>query len=121
MKRFRYLLVIVLLASMGASCSKYDQRLEIADLQKPQVITLHKKSDQGNIYSMRIRGSGKLNSEARIVLMLNEKPYKTEQMNGKVNFTWGGDWYSDSMELRYQPLKVNSGIFVIEYYFADLK
>lgn len=114
-------IVITLLIVFCVSCSKYDQRLSITDIQKPQVITLHKKVNQRGIYAMGIRGSGNLNGTAQIILMLNDQPYKTEQLNGKISFTWGGDWYSDSMEVRYQPGKVGSGKLDIEYAFYDLK
>jgi hypothetical protein len=69
---------------------------------------------------MAIRCYGKLEGEAQLVLMLNGAPYKSERMKGKVNFTWGGDWYSDSIELRYQPINVTAGHLVIAYTFADL-
>ncbi len=121
MKRFRYVLIIPILALLSVSCVKYDQRLEIKDLQKPRVINLHKKPNQGTICSMGIRVSGMVNGEAQITLMLNETPYKTTKMNGTVNFTWGGDWYSNSMELHYQPLKVDSGSLTIEYHFGEIE
>ena len=63
---------------------------------------------------------GKLEGEAQLILMLNGAPYKTERMKGKVIIDWGGDWYSDSMELRYQPSSITSGQLVIEYTFTDL-
>jgi len=70
---------------------------------------------------MRIRGSGRLDGEAEIVLMLNGKPYKTEKMKGNIKFTWGGDWYADSITLIYRPLNVESGILILEYWFNDIK
>ncbi len=70
---------------------------------------------------MGVRGSGNLTGNAELVLMLNNKPYKTEHLNGKIDFSWGGDWYSDSMEIRYQPGKVETGNLKLEYSFYDLK
>jgi hypothetical protein len=55
--------------------------------------------------------------EAQLSLMLNGKPYKTEKLNDNVNYKWGGDWYADSMELKYEPQVVNSGKIKIEYSF----
>ena len=114
--KIQYIFFVPLFILMCTSCRKYDQKLVITDVGTSQVIKLHKKPKQGGIVSMGIRGSGNLNGEAQIIL-----PYKTEQINGKVSFNWGGDWYSDTMELRYQPINANSGILVIEYSFYDLK
>lgn len=115
----RYIFFASLFILIFSSCGKYNQKIEVTDVQKPQVISLHKKVNQKSIHSMNIRGTGKLNGEAQIVLILNGQPYKTAQLNGKADFVWGGDWYADSMELRYQPAKVDSGTLVIEYRFLD--
>ena len=119
MKKLTYILLIIQLILITASCTKYDQRLEVTDLKKSQVLILQKKPNQKNVYSMSINCSGKFKGEAQLVLMLNGAPYKTEYMKGNVNFKWGGDWYSDSMELRYQPSNVTSGQLVIDYTFTD--
>lgn len=52
--------------------------------------------------------------------MLNGAQYKEADINGKISFSRGGDWYSDSMEFRYEPIEVRSGELVIEYYFGDV-
>jgi len=69
---------------------------------------------------MALRGYGKIDGEAQLSLMLDGKPYKTEMIKGTVNFKWGGDWYADSMELRYEPQIVNSGKITIEYSFNSI-
>lgn len=121
MKKNIHYILIILLIVLCVSCSKYDQKLSITDIQKPQAITLYKKVNQRGVYAMGIQGSGNLIGNAQLILMLNDQPYKTEQLNGKISFTWSGDWYSDSMEVRYQPGKVESGNLDIEYAFYDLK
>jgi hypothetical protein len=120
MRTFGYALIISALAVVLLSCANYDQRLIMKDLERTQIINLHKKSGQGNICSMGIRVSGQIDGKARIVLMLNKTPFKTTDIDGKTSFTWGGDWYADSMELRYEPLEVRSGELTIEYYFVDI-
>ncbi len=118
-KKLPFTLLIIQFILITTSCTSYEQRSEITDLKKSQVLLLHKKSSQKNVYSMGIHCHGKLDGEAELVLMLNGAPYRTEHLKGKVNFTWGGDWYSDSMELRYQPGNVSAGQLVIEYTFTD--
>lgn len=120
MKKLTIILLIIQLALFSASCTKYHQRIQISDPKQPQVLILQKKPDQQTVTSMGIHCYGKLEGNAELVLMLNGAPYKTEKIKGKVNFTWGGDWYSDSMELKYQPNNVTSGQLVIDYTFTDL-
>jgi hypothetical protein len=120
MNKITVILFIIQLTLLTTSCTKYDQRLEIKNLSKPQVLILQKKTDQKIIVSMRVHCYGKVEGEAQLVLMLNGAPYKTEKLNGKVNFKWGGDWYADSMELRYRPDNITSGQLVIDYTFSDL-
>jgi hypothetical protein len=43
------------------------------------------------VYGINIRGSGNIDGEATISLILNEEPYKTEKLKGLVSFNWGGD------------------------------
>lgn len=126
-KLLRTILILLSIALIGSTVytvltyqEHYDQRIDIADVTKSQVLILQKKPDQGNIVSMNIHCSGKLEGAAQLVLMLNGAPYKDEFMKGKVNFTWGGDWYSDSIELRYQPSSITSGQLIIDYSFYTL-
>jgi hypothetical protein len=121
MKKTILYILIALLTICCVSCSKYDQKVSVSEIKKPQIITLHKKGNQHSIHAMRVHGSGSLAGNAELILMLNNQPYKTEHLNGKIEFTWGGDWYSDSMEIHYQPGKVESGNLNLEYVFYDLK
>jgi hypothetical protein len=121
MKRLLSILILIALSFIGVSCNKahYDQRLEITDLQKLQIITLSKRPSQGNIYSLSIHCTGKINGKAR--MMPDGKRQDTKELSGNVNFTWGGDWYADSVEIRYEPIQVSSGSLILEYTFSDLK
>jgi hypothetical protein len=121
MKILRIIFFIIALVFTFASCSEYDQKIEIKDLNKQQIITLNKESNQSNIHSIRIRGIGKIDGKANIFLLLNQKPYKAEELTDKVKFSWGGDWYSNSAELMYVPISVKSGTLSIEYKFLDIK
>ncbi len=120
MRKIPFILLIVQLLLISTSCQKYDQRLDITDVKQSQLLVLQKQPNQKNIVSMGLRCYGKMVGEAQLVLMLNGAPYKTANMKGKVDFTWGGDWYSDSMELRYQPSNVTSGQLIIDYTFSEL-
>ena len=116
--KFLHILLAVHLTLLVVSCTKYDQQIEITDLNKPQTIVLQKKPHQKDIVSMSLRVNGKIDGEAQLSLMLNGNPYKTEMIKGKINIKWGGDWYADSMELIYEPHQtIKDGRIKIEYVF----
>ena len=112
-----FIIAVVFLAC--TSCSGGSQRLEVTNVEKPQVIKLQKRPTQKFIHGMSIKGRAKLNGKAQVRLMLNGKPYRMASIDGKGGFDWGGDWYADSMEVQYQPENATSGRLVIEYSFLD--
>ncbi len=102
------------------SCANYDSSVKVSDVRKEEVVVLKYQNDSTHVTGINIRVTGKVNGGATISLMLDGKPYKKEELNGGVNIKWGGDWYSDTAELRYIPRKVNSGELLIEYKFSTL-
>jgi hypothetical protein len=116
----RICLVLSLLAAFS-SCAKYDRRVSVADVKKEEIVVLRKEPNQGNVYGISIRGSGNIDGEARIAWMLDGKPYKTKPLKKKVKFSWGGDWYSDTAEIHYEPVRVSRGELIIEYQFSTLE
>lgn len=96
------------------------QTYKVSDVTEPETIIVHKKKTQGNVHGITILGKGNLEGEATISLILNGAPYKKEYLSGNVDFKWGGDWYSDSAEIRYTPIEVTSGSLKLKCQFADL-
>ncbi len=101
-------------------CGVSSQSYTISDVTKPEIITIHKRKSQGNIYGIKIVGKGYIDGEAVIHLILNGKEYQTKNLSGNITFQWGGDWYSDSAEIRYAPVNVKNGNIVLRYNFRDL-
>ena len=101
-------------------CGTSKQKYGVADVTKPETISLAKQSGQGNIHSFSITGSGQIEGNAIIKVLLDGKPYKDEQLSGVVDFHWSGDWYSDSAEIKYEPLSVKTGSLALTYRFNDL-
>ena len=95
------------------------QTYDVADVTKAEIITLEKKSTQGHIHGITVIGKGHIDGDAEIVLLLSGTPYKTETLSGDVDFTWGGDWYSDSAKVEYKPSSVKSGHLSLQYAFED--
>lgn len=105
MKYWVILISVVLLSGCGSRA----QSVDIADVTKAETLTISKKPGQEGIYSISIRGRGKIDGEAEISLLLNGAPYRTERIAGDVAFEWGGDYYADDAEIVYTPINVRSG------------
>jgi|GEM_PF-1151236 hypothetical protein len=110
----------VVLATMvlGVSCSKYDDELRIQEVAKTQLITIRKHLNTGFVYSISIQGSGTLVGMAKISLMEGDILRNKEDLSGDISFHWGGDWYSDTAEIVYEPSGVPSGELVLKYIFG---
>jgi len=104
-----------------SGCGMNTQTYEISDVTKARVILLGKKKGQGYIHGISIIGEGNIEGKAVISLILHDGPYKTENLSGRINFSWGGDWYSDTVEIRYNPIAVTNGRLRLKYKFKDLK
>ena len=91
--------------------------VKVEDVSKPETIMVMKRRSQGFISGMTIRGSGRLDGNAEIVLLLNDKPYKTERLCGKISFQWGGDWFEDSATIEYRPSSAKTGELSLNYEF----
>ena len=116
MKKILALFLLLLIVGCGASKQEY----RIPDITKPEMITLNKHNNQGNIYSISISGRGQIDGEATISLILNGKPYKIKRLSGSILFQWVGDWYSNSAEIQYEPLAVKNGNLSLTYHFRDI-
>ncbi|NTU42258.1 MAG: hypothetical protein HGA78_04240 [Nitrospirales bacterium] len=102
------------------SCSTSKQTISITDIKRKETITIKKRDSQGNIHGISISGKGHVNGKAEIALILDGKPYKTENIVGEIEFHWGGDWYSDTATIEYLPLTVESGNLSLEYRFKEI-
>jgi alkyl hydroperoxide reductase subunit AhpF len=120
MKKSLLILLAIQSVIILASCTSYDQRVEITDVKKPQVLVLKKKADQKDIVSMKIHCYGRLEGEAKLIIAHTGATYRSTEIKGNVNYKLSGDWYADSMEVSYQPQNVTSGHLTIEYTFSDI-
>ena len=89
----------------------------VSDVRQPETLVLGKKTGNPYTYGITIRGSGEIDGEAKISLLLNGEQYRVEKLSGKVDFEWGGDWYSETAEIRYEPGNVRSGKLLLRYRF----
>jgi hypothetical protein len=75
------------------------------------------KTGKRYTHGITIRGIGQIDGEGIISLLLNGEPYKVAKLSGKIDFQWGGDWYSETATIRYEPTIVRSGKLVLRYRF----
>jgi hypothetical protein len=122
MRSARYLIVLTIVALAGVwfLIRLLPQTASIADATTAQDLTLRAKPGQTHIYSLDVTGSGSIDGDAEICLMLNGKPYKPVKLHGRVHFSWGGDWYSQTATVRYAPHGVKRGALVLRYQFRTL-
>jgi hypothetical protein len=91
----------------------------VTDVRRAEILVLATKDTGANVHALTIRVSGEIEGQATLTLILNGEPYKTEQLTGKISFEWGGDWYADTAEIRYEPVNVQSGNVKLQYRFHD--
>ncbi len=114
-----FVLLAALLMGLIRGCGLIHRTQSVADVTKAETITLKKNTGQGHISSFTITCSGEIQGTAEISLMENGKAYRTEKLSGPVNFKWGGEWYSDTADIRYEPKSVTGGNLRLEYRFKD--
>jgi len=113
------LITSIALVAFISGCTIGSSTHEFADVTKAEAIVLRKKPEQGLVYSLSISGHGKIDGNAEISLILNGAPYKTEKLTGKIDFRWGGDWYYNQAEIRYNPGLVTGGNLRLKYKFNN--
>ena len=88
-------------------------------MTEAETITIEKLPEQGWIYSWKLGGRGEIEGEATIKVMLGTEPYLTEDISGKIDVQWNGDWYADDATIVNEPISVTSGEIILDYCFYD--
>jgi hypothetical protein len=118
-KRLIYIVIsISLIFFLG--CNKSFKKYKIKDVTKAKVILLKKESFQKHIHSVYIKIDGHIKGSASVVFKHNNKLLSKKVISGSVNFNSSGEWYSDSITIKYIPSLVKSGNLVIRYRFEDI-
>jgi hypothetical protein len=114
MRRGIYLCTVILLSG----CVTMQTR-QVADVTEADTIILTKTASQGPVYAVLIIGSGEIDGEGEISLILDGEAYLTEMLSGEVAFRWDTDWYADEAEIRYIPASASSGDLILRYRFQE--
>ncbi len=112
------LLVVVIAAWLIWQQLTAMSEVSITDVRQPETLLLT-DPEVDLPHAITIRGSGEIDGHATISLMYDGKPDRTEQLSGSVEFEWGGDWYDESAEVRYEPNDVQGGHVTLHYKFHD--
>ena len=115
-------LQILLVTSLGAliGCAKYDGKVTLDDVTKLTRVTLRAPGSGNSVIGIKLVSRGQVTGAGRIKLILNGKPYRTEDLEGNVRFTWSGDWYSPLAEVQYEPQGASGGRIELHYRFDEL-
>jgi hypothetical protein len=108
------------LVMAAVSCANYDPVIMVDNVSNAQTIVLKNDSANKHPFGISIEVSGKIDGQANIYLMLKGKSYKSEIIKNHFSFTWSTDWYSDSAEIKYEPIGVKEGNVMIKYSFGTL-
>ncbi len=103
--------------SRSANSTQY---FTIADATKEQFFTLTRLGTHGTPKSVQLRITGKIESSAKLIVLLNGHPQQTfEFPAGAVDSEWHGEWLSSQLNLHYLPAAVKSGALQIACQFSD--
>ena len=73
-----------------------------------------------SIHALNISLTGQITGSATVYLLINEKPYKSKTIEGKVYATWAGGWYDDEAVFVYIPKNVILRRLKINYGYESL-
>ena len=97
---------------------------EITDVSKASTFFLHKLENQEHVYGFSVHITGHIDGKANIKLYQSSDKgnvYKSKNVSGNVDMTWGGDWYADSLKIEYVPLSnIRKGLLSLEYAFDGM-
>jgi hypothetical protein len=112
--------VLLLTLPLLAACGEELRVRPIADVTRPELIELQNPDPEVSVFGLTVVGRGAIDGSAEIHLLLDGEPYRTERLDGRVRFRWGGDWYADTARIRYRPGVVHGGRLVLRYRFEPL-
>jgi hypothetical protein len=117
------LVIAVLLVSASVAAGVWAMSaptVSVANVRQAETIVLGRDTGSPHTYAISIRGSGRIDGEATISLLLGGQRYRVEKLSGTIDFEWGGDWYAETATIRYEPTSVRSGNVVLHYRFRKL-
>lgn len=86
-----------------------------------KAITLHKKQDQGSIFSIELEILGNTSSNLNLSISNGEKVmYDAKIKGGEIDFAFKNDWYVDSLVLLISPTEPGENNLNIDYRFLAL-
>ena len=94
--------------------------IAVRNVREAETLVLGQDAGNPCTYGISIHGSGHIDGEATLSLMVGGKPYRVQKLRGDINFEWDGDWYAETAEVRYEPAGVRSGKVVLSYQFHKL-
>jgi len=119
---FGTLLLIIFIATLTTNQNRV---VQIKDINKKEIIYLHKKDNQDIVLNFYLHIYGYLDGKAKISSLNgfensinSEKKTQLSILSKKIDKKFNGEYYSDTIILIYEPLeKIKSGNVKISYRF----
>ena len=107
------LLVLSISLVLLTGCNLFDEEY-VLDLSKSSTFILN-VVDSETVSEFRFHAQGNSSAEGILELFLEDSVYKTQKINGSIDFKWGGDWYHPDMKIVYKIQKEGQGTLKIKY------
>lgn len=105
---------VCILLFLLISCTNY-KVLREAVIDVPKAINLDNKSES-HIVLIDVSVKGKIDGSAVISL----SGYGKAEVEGDFDWSYKGDWYSDTAIVEYEPIDAKTGELIIQYKFYEL-
>ena len=92
----------------------------IGDLSRPADVVLKAPEGSTAVVGLHVVGSGLVDGDARLELVLDGRVHETFLIQGPVDINWYGDWYSPEVQVRYTPGSAKGGSVKLGYRFSVL-
>jgi hypothetical protein len=121
----RIVLALIVMGGMAAVVWLYMaspplQNVTLDDLTQPAEVVLKAPEGVTAVVGLQVIGSGQVDGDARIELVLNGRVHETFLIGGPVNIQWYGDWYSPEVHVRYAPAAAKDGSVKLGFRFSSL-
>ena len=101
-----------------------DRTVQIKNVHQKKTIRLTKREGQEHVFGFAVHVYGDIKGTAKLALSQDSSKgtlHEEEVISGHTDLEWGGDWYTDTIDIVYEPLgEVDSGELEIAYEFKGI-
>ncbi len=110
----------IVIGSLLSGCWAMKERSGLMlDISQDTMIVLKKKNWQGSIWGIDLRIRGDFTDTVRVSFFMYDKAYHQMLLFGAADSSFHGDWYSDSIQVRFDRIRVPLRSVSIDYQFFN--